>query len=96
MIAGGSYATYTLASKRLLEDGHAPEGVMAALFGLGAVALAPRAVPRRTRARSAAPRGSRSCCSSASSRPRVAYVLFARGLRGLHASEAATITLRSR
>ena len=62
VIAGGSYATYTLASKRLLEDGHAPEGVMAALFGLGAVALAP-------------------------------VLLFARGLRGLRASEAATITL---
>jgi DME family drug/metabolite transporter len=41
VVAGASYAAYTLASKRLLDDGHEPEGVMAALFGLGAVALAP-------------------------------------------------------
>ena len=46
VLAGGSYATYTLASKRLLDDGHAPEGVMAALFGLGAVAARARADPR--------------------------------------------------
>src|SRR4051812_40634573 len=39
--AGGSYAAYTLAAKRLLQAGHAPETVMAGAFGLGAVLLLP-------------------------------------------------------
>lgn len=40
MGAGLSYAIYTLASKQLLYD-YAPDGVMAAVFGLGAVFLLP-------------------------------------------------------
>jgi DME family drug/metabolite transporter len=40
MGAGLAYAIYTLASKQLLYD-YAPDGVMAAVFGLGAVFLAP-------------------------------------------------------
>ena len=41
---GGSYAAYTLAAKRLLTAGHAPEAVMAVAFGLGAVVLLPALV----------------------------------------------------
>ena len=92
VIAGGSYATYTLASKRLLEDGHAPEGVMAALFGLGAVALAPLLFLLDTGPLTSA-EGLALVLFLGVVPTAVAYVLFARGLRGLQASEAATITL---
>ena len=92
VIAGGSYATYTLASKRLLEDGHAPEGVMAALFGLGAVALAPLLFLLDTGPLASA-EGLALVLFLGVVPTAVAYVLFARGLRGLQASEAATITL---
>jgi len=92
VLAGGSYATYTLASKRLLDDGHAPEGVMAVLFGLGAVVLAPVLVisgPGWL-----ATGGGLALVLFLGVVPTaIAYVLFARGLRGLEASEAATITL---
>ena len=92
VIAGGSYATYTLASKRLLDDGHAPEGVMAALFGLGAVLLAPVLFVADLGPLGSA--GGLALVLFLGVVPTaVAYVLFARGLRGLRASEAATITL---
>src|SRR4051812_42915624 len=39
--AGGAYAVYTLAAKRMLAAGHAPESVMAAAFGIGALVLLP-------------------------------------------------------
>jgi len=92
VIAGGSYAAYTLASKRLLEHGHAPEDVMAALFGLGAVALAPLLFLADT-GPLGAPSGLALVLFLGVVPTAVAYVLFARGLRGLQASEAATITL---
>jgi DME family drug/metabolite transporter len=92
VIAGGSYAVYTLASKRLLTDGHAPEGVMAALFGLGAVALAPVLLLADTGPLTSA-EGLVLVLFLGVVPTAVAYVLFARGLRGLRASEAATITL---
>ncbi len=92
VLAGGSYATYTLASKRLLDDGHAPEGVMAALFGLGALALAPVLV--LSGPGWIATGGGLALVLFLGVVPTaIAYVLFARGLRGLDASEAATITL---
>ena len=92
VLAGSSYATYTLASKRLLEDGHAPEGVMAALFGLGAVLIAPVLIVSGPGW--LATGGGLALVLFLGVVPTaVAYVLFARGLRGLQASEAATITL---
>jgi drug/metabolite transporter, DME family len=92
VVAGASYATYTLASKRLLEDGHAPEGVMAALFGLGAVLIAPVLIVSGPGW--LATGGGLALVLFLGVVPTaVAYVLFARGLRGLQASEAATITL---
>ena len=92
VLAGGSYATYTLASKRLLDDGHAPEGVMAALFGLGAVVLAPVLI--LSGPGWLATGGGLALVLFLGVVPTaIAYVLFARGLRGLDASEAATITL---
>ena len=92
VLAGGSYATYTLASKRLLDDGHAPERVMAALFGLGAVALAPVLVLSGP-AWIATGGGLALVLFLGVVPTAIAYVLFAHGLRGLDASEAATITL---
>ena len=41
LIAGASFAAYTIAAKRMLGQGHSPETVMAGAFGLGAVALLP-------------------------------------------------------
>ena len=92
VIAGGSYAAYTLASKRLLEDGHAPESVMAALFGLGAVALAPLLLIVDTGPLTSA-EGLALVLFLGVVPTAVAYVLFARGLRHLSANETATLTL---
>src|SRR4051794_17094348 len=39
--AGLGYAGYTVAAKRLLDDGHQPEAVMARTFGAGALMLLP-------------------------------------------------------
>ena len=41
LVSGSGYATYTVASKRLLSNGHAPEQVMACGFGAAALLLAP-------------------------------------------------------
>jgi drug/metabolite transporter, DME family len=92
VVAGGSYAAYTLASKRLLDDGHSPEGVMAALFGVGAVALAPVLFLADTGPLGSA-EGLALVLFLGVVPTALAYVLFARGLRGLRASEAATLTL---
>ena len=92
VVAGGAYATYTLSAKRLLDDGHAPESVMAVAFGLGAVLLAP--VLLATGAGWLATPGGLALALFLGVVPTaVAYVLFARGLRGLAASETATLTL---
>jgi DME family drug/metabolite transporter len=92
IVAGGSYATYTLASKRLLDDGHAPEPVMAVVFGLGAVLLAPVLVISGA-GWLATPGGLALALFLGVVPTALAYVLFARGLRGLEASETATLTL---
>jgi len=92
LIAGGSYATYTLSAKRLLDDGHAPESVMAAAFGLGAVALLPVLV--LSGPGWLADAGGLGLALFLGVVPTaLAYILFARGLRGIEASEAATLTL---
>jgi DME family drug/metabolite transporter len=90
--AGLSYAVYTLASKRLLDAGHAPEEVMARGFGLAALLLVPVLVLA----------GGQDLLSGGGIATAVylgaiptalAYVLFARGLRRLQAGETATLTL---
>jgi DME family drug/metabolite transporter len=92
VVAGGSYATYTLSAKRLLGDGHSPESVMAAAFGLGAVALLP--VLLMSGVGWLASGGGLALVLFLGVVPTaLAYVLFARGLRSLSASETATITL---
>ncbi len=92
VVAGGSYATYTLSAKRLLARGHEPEAVMAACFGLGAVALLPVLVLAGGAAL-VTPGGLALVAFLGVVPTALAYVLFARGLRTLTASETATLTL---
>jgi DME family drug/metabolite transporter len=90
--AGGSYAVYTLAAKRLLAAGRAPEAVMAVAFGLGAVVLIPALVL-------SGPGwllhsdGVALALFLGVVPTALAYLLFAHGLRRLSAAETATLTL---
>jgi drug/metabolite transporter, DME family len=90
--AGGSYAVYTLAAKRLLEHGHRPESVMAAAFGLGALVLLPILVAT-TPTWLAHADGIALALFLGIVPTAVAYLLFANGLKHLSASETATLTL---
>ena len=90
--AGGAYATYTLAAKRLLAAGHAPETVMAAAFGLGALTLTPALAASEPGWLLHAD-GVGLAVFLGVIPTALAYVLFARGLRRLSASETATLTL---
>ena len=90
--AAASYATYTLAAKRLLGDGHPPERVMAAAFGTGAILLVPVLAigdpgPLWTGG------GIALALFLGVVPTALAYVLFARGLRRLSAAETSTLTL---
>jgi DME family drug/metabolite transporter len=92
LCAGASYAGYTLAAKRMLTGGHAPETVMAGAFGLGAVVLLP--VLAATGAGWLVQPGGAGLVLFLGIVPTaVAYLLFARGLRVLSAAETATLTL---
>jgi drug/metabolite transporter, DME family len=92
VLAGASYATYTIAAKRLLSAGHAPEAVMAVAFGLGAVVLLP-ALALSTPDWLLRADGIGLALFLGVVPTALAYVLFARGLRRLTASETATLTL---
>jgi DME family drug/metabolite transporter len=92
VVAGGSYAVYTLAAKRLLNAGHRPEHVMAAAFGLGAIALLP-ALALSSPQWLLQTDGIALALFLGTIPTALAYVLFARGLRRLSASETATLTL---
>jgi drug/metabolite transporter, DME family len=92
VVAGGAYATYTLAAKRLLTAGHAPEAVMAVAFGLGALVLLP-ALALSTPGWLLHADGIGLALFLGVVPTALAYVLFARGLRRLSASETATLTL---
>jgi drug/metabolite transporter, DME family len=90
--AGASYATYTLAAKRLLADGHAPEHVMARAFGAGALLLVPVLLAGAPAAL-IAPGGIALALFLGIVPTALAYVLLARGLRSLTAAETSTLTL---
>jgi DME family drug/metabolite transporter len=92
LCAGASYAAYTLAAKRLLVAGHTPETVMAAAFGLGAIALLPVLVLTGA-GWLGTPGGAALVLFLGTVPTAVAYLLFARGLRRLSAGETATLTL---
>ena len=90
--AGASYAAYTLASKQLLDAGHAPEEVMARGFALAAVLLAPVLVVGGPDELGSVD-GVTMALYLGAFPTALAYVLFARGLRRLGAGETATLTL---
>ena len=92
LAAGLCYATYTVAAKRLLAAGHAPEAVMARIFGIGALGLFP--VLMFNQPGDLASAGGIALAIYLGAIPTaLAYVLFARGLRHLPAGEVATLTL---
>jgi drug/metabolite transporter, DME family len=92
LVAGAGYATYTVIAKRLIRGGHAPVGVMGVAFGIAAVLLIPVLIGAGT-----GWLGSGSGIAVALYLgifpTAVSYVLFARGLTHLPASEVATLVL---
>jgi drug/metabolite transporter, DME family len=92
LAAGAGYAGYAVASKHMLDSGATPEGVMAAVFGAGAVILLP--------ALAIVPAGDLFTANGVAlavylgaATTALAYILFARGLSQIGASETATLTL---
>jgi drug/metabolite transporter, DME family len=92
LIAGAGYAGYAVASKRMLDAGGAPEAVMGAVFGAGALLMLPllAIVPAGGLA---TPGGLALVLYLGAVPTALAYVLFARGLERTGASETATLTL---
>jgi DME family drug/metabolite transporter len=90
--AGASYAVFTLASKRLLDSGAAVERVMAGVFTLGALLLVPVLSVGDLDWLTSAD-GLAMAIWLGAVPTALAYILFARGLRLLLASEVATLTL---
>jgi DME family drug/metabolite transporter len=90
--AGLGYAVYTVAAKRLLEDGHEPEAVMARTFGAGALMLLP-VLPATGFAAFSSPSAALVSVYLGAIPTALAYILFARGLRHLPTAEVATLTL---
>jgi DME family drug/metabolite transporter len=90
--AGSGYAFYTVAAKRMLDAGHAPEAVMGRAFGTGAVLLLPVLVIGDA-GWATHTDGAAMALYLAVVPTALAYVAFARGLRGLSAGDTATLTL---
>ncbi len=90
--AGGAYAAFTVASRRLLTAGAGSEDVMAVAFGLGAVLLAPVLVAGDA-AWLATGDGLALALFLGAVPTAAAYLLFAAGLRRMRSGEAATLTL---
>jgi drug/metabolite transporter, DME family len=92
LLSGAGYAGYAVASKRMLDAGGAPEAVMAAVFGVGALLMLPllAIVPAGGLT---APGGLALVLYLGAVPTALAYVLFARGLERTGASETATLTL---
>ncbi|UFS58997.1 DMT family transporter [Subtercola endophyticus] len=92
LAAGLSYAVYATSSKALLDRGWAPSVVMGATFGVAALIMTPVLLATDLTwmftAGGALTVGWLAVITTA-----LAYTLFARGLRGLTASRAATLTL---
>jgi drug/metabolite transporter, DME family len=89
--SGVGYATYTVLSKRMLDAGEAPEGVMAAGFG-GAAVLLPALVVAGP-GFLGTPGGLAMAAYLAAVPTALAYVLFSRGLRHMSSGETATLVL---
>ena len=92
VISGLGYATCTVLSKRMLNAGEAPEGVMAGGFGGAGLLLAPVLILAGP-AFVTTPGGLAVVAYLAAVPTALAYVLFSRGLRHLSSGETATIVL---
>ena len=92
LVAGAGYAGYAVATKRMLAAGGAPEAIMAAVFGVGALLLLPvfALVPAGGLL---APGGVALALYLGAIPTALAYILFARGLEQIGAGETATLTL---
>ena len=92
LMSGCGYAGYAVLSKRMLEAGGAPEGVMAAVFATGALLLLPlfAVVPP---GELTSPGGLALALYLGAIPTALAYILFARGLERIGAGETATLTL---
>ena len=91
LAAGLSYAVYTLAIKRLL-PGNSPDAVIAVVFSLGAVLLAPFLF-RSDLCWALEPRGLLVVLHLGLITTALAYILFARGLSTVPAVYAVTLSL---
>lgn len=92
LVSGVGYATYTIVAKRLMRLGHGPIPVMGSSFGVGAVLLLPVLALGDT-AWLHTRDGVALALYLGIVPTAVAYMLFARGLRHLDASEVTTIVL---
>lgn len=92
LASGVGYAVYTVAAKRLINDGHRSDEVMAAAFGLGGVLLLPVLITAPT-AWLASPSGLALALWLGLVTTTLAYVLFGRGLRHLPAGPVTTLVL---
>ena len=92
LAAGAGYAGYAVAGKRLMDQGATPEGLMAAVFGAGALVLSPVLlfVPAQGLASA---EGAALALYLGAFPTALAYVLFARGLEQIGPSETSTLTL---
>ncbi|MEB0002934.1 EamA family transporter [Cryobacterium sp. RTC2.1] len=90
--AAASYAVYTLSTKLLLDRGWSPTTAMGATFGAAAVLMLPMLLASNP-AWLAQPAGLATAAWLAVVTTALAYTLFARGLRGLPASQVSTLTL---
>ena len=91
LVAGFSYAAYTVSIKGLL-DHHAPDAVMAVVFCLAALILSPLLVVSPL-GWLAEPRGIAVALHLGVMATAVSYWLFARGLRSVSVGTAATLSL---
>ena len=92
LASGFGYAVYTVAAKRLMNDGHRSDEVMAAAFGLGGVVLLPVLLTQPL-AWVATPGGLAMVLWLGLATTTAAYVLFGRGLRHLPAGPVTTLVL---
>lgn len=92
LASGLGYAFYTVASRRLMNDGHRSDEVMAAAFGLGGLVLLPVLLTQPL-AWLATLGGLAMALWLGLATTTVAYVLFGRGLRHLPAGPVTTLVL---
>lgn len=92
VLAGLSYATYTVLAKKEIDTGHAPSAVIAAAFGLGGILSIPVLLSQPT-GPFATPGGIALALYLGLITTTVAYLLFVRGLAVLPAGPVTTLML---